>query len=135
MKSAKPALFVLAGFLFGSIFAFGACGKKNTTEPDHAHGVEVMMSYTPNPATANTAIAFLFETEENGTHVAVSGIDVEVEKEGTGVHVEIVVTPEAGETGHYVGTHTFSEAGNYELHFKGTHDGEAFEHKFTIVVM
>ncbi|MEE9168559.1 MAG: FixH family protein [bacterium] len=132
--SRKYSTLVLVGIISAFVLLVSACGEKNTTEPEHGHTLVVEMSYTPNPATANTAIHFLFETEDDGEHVAVTGIDVEVEKEGTGNHVEIEVTPEAGEVGHYEGEYTFTEAGNYELHFNGMHDNEPFEKEFSITV-
>lgn len=106
----------------------------NATEPDHHGEPEVMMSYTPNPATVNTEITFTFEVEEGGEHVAVTMVSCEVEKSGTGIHQEMAIAAEPGEVGHYIAKRTFTEASTYELHFEFMHDNEMAEHPFEIQI-
>lgn len=116
-------------------FLLSNCSDKNTTEPTDEHGeLEVTMSYSPNPATVNTPIEITFEVEEGGEHKAVEEFECEIEKEGTGHHMEMPLHSDEHETGHYHGEYTFAEAGHYEVHFKFKHDGKANEKKFEIEV-
>lgn len=119
------SLFVLATLVFFSV----SCSDND----DHGE-LEVMMTYTPNPATVNTPIEITFEVEEGGEHKAVEEVGCEIEKEGTGNHVEIEIHADHSEVGHYHGEYTFTEAGEYEVHFNFRHDSEPNEKEFTITV-
>ena len=125
---------ILILILIFSVTLLSSCDKKST-EPEHEeHAAEVELTITPDPATVNTVINFKFEVEENGVHVDVTMVKCEIEKAGTGNHQEMQLTPEQGETGHYMGTWTFTEAGAHEIHFEFMHDGEMLEKQFTLTV-
>jgi hypothetical protein len=132
MKMTQFTRIPFALILMATVPLFVACEEKSTQPEEHI--LEVQFSYTPDPATANTAIEFLFEVEENGVHTAVTMFSCEVEKEGTGNHLEVMLEEEHGEAGHYGGLHTFSEAATYEVHFEFMHDNEMEQRIFEITV-
>jgi hypothetical protein len=111
-----------------------ACGKKTTEPETHTDEIHAEFSYTPNPATVNTPVELKFEVEHDGEHTNVAMASCELEKEGSGNHVEVTLKAEEGETGHYVGTHTFTSAGSYEVHFGFMFQEANQEEKFSIVV-
>lgn len=115
-----------------ALFVVG-CGDKNATENDN-HTIEVTMTYTPNPATVNTAISFLFEVEDDGEHMSGLAPHVEIIKEGTTDHEEMTTSEDTEEAGHYRGTHTFTEAGAYDIHFEFMHDGDESDEEFSLTV-
>ena len=118
-----------------SLALFIACDEKST-EPEHDENeLVVTMEHTPDPATSNTEIMFIFEVEDHGEHVDVTEYSCEIELEGSGNHLPMTLTPEAGETGHYVGNFTFTEAGTYEIHFEFMHEEEINEEKFNVQVL
>lgn len=130
MTKLTPIIFVMLSSL--ALVIIG-CGDKSTGN-DHEHSVEVTMSYSPDPATVDTLISFLFEVEENEEHLSDLTADVEIEKEGSTGHVEMAVSEDLDEPGHYRGAHTFIETGSYHLHFEFTHEGEEVAEEFPITV-
>ncbi|MCH8012672.1 MAG: FixH family protein [Candidatus Marinimicrobia bacterium] len=108
------------------------CGEKSTDSDEHA--IEVTMTYTPTSATVNTPINFLFEVEDEGEHLGGLSPHVEIEKEGATDHVEMTVSEDTDDPGHYRGTHTFTEAGSYDIHFEFMHDGDDVDEEFQITV-
>lgn len=126
----KSILTLLAASAF--LLSVSACGDKN---PADAHATEVVMTYTPNPATVNTAISFEFEVTEDGVEVTGLAPHVEVVMQGMSDHNEMMVEEEAGgHGGHYGGTHTFAMAGTYDIHFEFTHDEELADEEFSLTV-
>jgi hypothetical protein len=121
---------VIATFLVLSV----SCDKKATQPEEHGHELEVTLNTTPDPATVNTQIDFLFEVEENGEHVDVTMYSCEIEKEGSGNHMEMEMHASDHDAGHYEGSWTFTEAGTYEVHFGFMHDEEMQEKQFTVDV-
>lgn len=103
-----------------------SCDKKEM-EMD---GMDVTMSYTPNPALKNTVISFTFDVKKDSMYQAVTMTSCEVIKNGT--TLEMPVTEKI--PGQYTGTYTFTEAGTYELHFKYMHDNIDTDQDFTILV-
>lgn len=119
--------------IFLSIILITACGKKKTVEPE-THDLQVEFSYAPNPATVNTEIALKFEVEDDGTHVNVTMLTCEIEKEGSGNHQEMTVHAHGEEAGHYEGHWTFTSTGEHEIHFGFMHGDDMEERKFSITV-
>ncbi len=119
--------------IFLSIMLITACGKKKTVEPE-THDLKVEFSYAPNPATANIEIELKFEVEDDGTHVNVTMVTCEVEKEGSGNHQEATIHAHDTETGHYEGHWTFTATGEHEIHFGFMHGDDMEERKFSIMV-
>lgn len=115
-----------------SVGLLASCGKKVTDT--HEHELKVLFSYSPTPAVVGTSVTLLFEVEEGGEHVRVDSVECEIEKAGTGVHEEVVLTENAEDIGHYSGVYTFKEAGDHEVHFKFIHDGKKEESHFDITV-
>ncbi len=117
-----------------------ACDKK---ENEEQAVVDIEFSYTPNPATVNTAISFDFEAVEAGAahgdhgddhHFELSMVTCEVGSHDGGTHQEMTITHNEVED-HYEGTWTFIEAGTYEIHFGYMYENEMFEKEFEIVVI
>lgn len=129
-KLAKLSTIVVMVLLTLSL---SSCSDNPAAAEEHGE-LEITMSYSPDPATVNTPIEITFEVEEGGEHKAVEEFECEIEKEGTGHHMEMELHADEHETGHYHGEYTFAEAGHYEVHFKFKHDGEANEKKFEIEV-
>lgn len=115
--------FLLVGLLV-------SCAKKSTEA--QAHELDVSFSHSPNPAVVGTPVTLLFEVEEEGEHVSVESPGCEVHAAGGEHEGDVELTEE--EDGHYSGTHTFSAAGDYEVHFSFSHDGELEEHEFELMV-
>ncbi len=118
-KSILPISVILAALLVLTV----GCGDKNPTE--HEDNFEVSFSYAPSPAAVDATITFTFEVESEGEHV--EGLtDTEAEFEMDIMDpVELSLTEDATEHGHFVGTGTFPMAGDYEVHFHYVHEGEA----------
>ena len=118
-KSILPVSFILAALLVLTI----CCEEDNPVV--HEHEFEVSFTYTPNPAPVDSTITFTFEVESDGVHV--EGLtDVEAEFEmGTMTPVEISLTEDATEHGHFVGSGSFPMGGVYDVHFHYIHEGEA----------
>lgn len=116
-----------------SIIVITSCDEK-AMQPEENHETEVTLTISPDPATVNTLINFLFEVEENGVHVDVTMYSCEVEKEGSSNHMEMEMNPSDHDAGHYEGSWTFTETGPHEVHFEFMHDEEMHEELFTIVV-
>ena len=117
-----------------------SCDEKTTEEPS---AVDIEFSYTPNPATVNTAISFDFEAVEAGAahgdhgddhHFELSMVTCEVGSHDGGTHQEMTITHNEVEE-HYEGTWTFNETGTYELHFGYMYENEMFEKEFEVVVI
>jgi hypothetical protein len=117
-----------------SIVVLISCDKKATTPEELGHETEVTLAISPDPATVNTLINFLFEVEEGGEHVDVTMFTCEIEKEGSGNHMEMELHPSDHDAGHYEGSWTFTEMGTYEVHFGFMHDEEMHEEPFTVTV-
>ena len=103
-----------------------SCSENATAHDDH-HMVQIDFSYTPTSAVVNIPITLLFEVESEGEHVGVENPACEIHTLGN-------VTLTEGETGHYSGVHTFTQAGTYEVHFSYTLDGMVMEDEFSITV-
>lgn len=93
----------------------------------HGHMLHVEFSYTPTHTVVNTPISLLFEVEEDGNHASVDTPACEIHSVGEVTMTEV-------ETGHYSGSHTFTQAGTYDVHFSFSFEGAAHEEKFTITV-
>ena len=113
--------------LLSLIIAMMSVSCENSTDPEHGHMQEVTFTYSPTPATTGTEITLLFVVEEGGVHTSVMDAACEI-------HDLSTVTLAAGETGHYSGTHTFAQAGTFDIHFSFTHEGSMVEEAFTITV-
>jgi hypothetical protein len=136
MQIIKPKVGYFLVFLFVSFSFIFSCEENGTdsNEQGHQHTLDVMMTHTPNPAIINQVVAFLFEVEDDGNHVAVTDFEAEVEKEGSGNHVGIPLTADPQELGHYNGVYTFTEVGMYEIHFHFTFEGTPQEKSFNVQV-
>lgn len=124
--------FVFTTILIALALLVVSCSDKSTDSDEHA--IEVTMTYTPTSAIVNTPINFLFEVEDEGEHLCCLSPHVEIEKEGATDHVEMTVSEDTEETGHYRGTYTFTEAGSYHVHFEFMHDGDDEDEEFQITV-
>lgn len=110
-----------------TVFLFTGCSDNNITGDDQHHDeYAVEFSYTPDPATVNTEISFTFKVEdEHGEHVeGLMQTECDFEMEGIDP-VEIELTEDSSDHGHYMGTATFTMAGEYEVHFHYMHDDES----------
>ena len=101
--------------------------EESSTNPDDGHMAEIAFSYSPTPAVTGVEITLLFEAEEHGTHVSVGDPACEIHSLG-----EVSLTE--GETGHYQGAHTFTQAGTYDVHFSFMQEGMMMEEEFSITV-
>lgn len=118
-KSILPISVIMAAMLMLTV----GCGDKNPA--GHEDDFEVSFSYTPSPATVDSTITFTFVVESEGVHLeGLTNTEAEFEM-GTMDAVEISLTEDSTEHGHYVGTGTFLMAGDYEVHFQYVHEGEA----------
>lgn len=121
--------FLKTAILFVCIASvFVSCDKK---EMDDMNGMDITMSYTPNPALKNTPITFTFDVMQDGKIQAVTNTSCEVIM--TGMADKVMTTTEIT-AGQYGGTYTFTEAGTYSLHFKYMHGMTESDKDFTCVV-
>ena len=109
------------------LMGFMTSCEEGSTDPDHGHMAEIDFSYSPTPAVTGIEISLLFEAEEDGVHASLAGAACEIHSLG-----EVTLTE--GETGHYHGAHTFTQAGTYDVHFSYSHEGMTMEEQFSITV-
>lgn len=115
------------------IIAFCVSCDKKSTEPSEEHELEITMEYEPNPATVGTEITITFEVEEDGEHINVGMTSCKI---GGHDGEDLELTSDDDDPGHYIGTHTFEEAGQYELHFSYMHDdGDMADKEFEIEIV
>ncbi len=122
----KRIILTISILTLATVFLFTGCEDNNAADDDHHDEFTLEFSYTPDPATVNTEISFTFKVEDDhGEHVE-GLVHTECEFEMTGMNpVEIELTEDSAEHGHYIGTATFTMAGEYEVHFEYMHDGES----------
>ena len=111
-----------------ALMAF-SCGKKDSTTMN-MDAMSVTMTYLPNPIVKNTIITFTFDVKENGTLTAVLKPSFDVVK-GTSINT---VVASAVKDGEYTGTYTFSDAGNYTIHFKYNHENMDASQDFQMTI-
>ena len=104
-----------------------SCDKKMDMEMSK---MDITMNYLPTPAIKDVPIAFTFSVKQDNVFQAVTMTSCEVIKNG----VTKVMSTTEKEAGQYIGTYTFTESGNYELHFKYMHKGVDTDQDFTLVV-
>lgn len=121
----KSTLFISTLFL-GTAFIFTSCEDKKDEDNDHNSEYTVEYSYTPDPATVDTEISFTFKVEDEHSEHVEGLMHTECEFEMSGMDpVEIELTEDSSDHGHYLGTATFTMAGDYEVHFRYMHDDES----------
>ncbi len=125
--------------VFGLLLLIG-CEDKKT---DEDHQVTVTLKIIQNEVevttiAANVEAELIFEVTEgdehddHGTHV--SGLSPHVEVGGHEDHGMEVDMHASADDDHYEGHYTFTEAGDYEVHFSFHHDGMDMEEHFDITV-
>ena len=122
----KKSILSIATLFLAAAFLFTGCEDKKETVDAHDDAYTLEVSYTPNPATVNTEISFTYKVEdEHNEHVG-GLMHTESEFEMTGMGpVEMELTEDSADEGHYLGTATFSMAGEYEVHFEYMHGDES----------
>ncbi len=103
-----------------------SCNTSINQPHNHSMNNTIEFSYTPDPATVNTEISFTFKVEdEDGEHIE-GLMQTECDFEMEGIEpVEIELTEDSSDHGHYLGTAIFTVAGEYEVHFHYMHDDES----------
>lgn len=121
----KKTTLSIGTLLLATAFLFTGCEDKKDADDDHNDEFTIEFSYEPNPATVDIEISFTFKIEdEHGEHVE-GLMHTECEFEMTGMDsVEIELTEDPTDHGHYLGTATFTMAGEYEVHFEYMHGDE-----------
>ena len=121
MKRSILSISILA---LTTVIMFSGCDMNDPNEHHDEYSME--FSYSPDPATVNTEIVFTFKIEDDhGEHIeGLMHTEGEFEMDGMDP-VEIELTEDSSDPGHYIGTATFTMAGNYEVQFHYIHDGES----------
>jgi plastocyanin len=133
------------------LFLAAGCGEKTVT--GHEDNFLVTLTVLQNgvevdTVAVNVAADLVFEvvatgdTHSDGDHQQadhVSGLHMTIALgpvgDPTGEHGSTMEAHESEhEPGHYELTHTFAQAGTYEIHCSFDHDGEPFEEHFELVV-
>jgi hypothetical protein len=112
-----------------SSLLISSCDKKTTVAPDH--NVMVTMTYSPNPATAKTAIQFNFSVMDNNTAADVTEINC-VMMQGSTTLNPMAITRSG--TGMYMGSYTFAKTDSCKITFNYNHGGEMMMQDFMIAV-
>jgi uncharacterized lipoprotein NlpE involved in copper resistance len=128
MKKSVFLTFAIATVALCTLF-LTSCDKKAATEPMHES--DVTLTYTPNPAVANTTVNFNISVMESGMAADVSDASCEV-AQGTTAMTPLTLTRESA--GMYKGTYTFPMSGTHKLTFNYKHDGEMMMKEFTVDV-
>lgn len=108
-----------------------SCDKKDPP-PDDEHDLQVTFTYTPDPAVIDTLMTLTFKVEHYGEQVEIINHFTDVGIFGNTSQDEIYCT--ADSTGHYNGNYTFTEAGEYEIHFNFEHVGRQHKEVFSLTV-
>jgi len=121
----KTTLLISTLFLI-TAFIFTSCEDNKDADGDHHDEYTFEFSYAPDPATVDTEISFTFKVEDEHSEHVEGLMQTECEFEMSGMDpVEIELTEDSSDHGHYLGTATFTMAGDYEVHFHYMHDDES----------
>lgn len=120
---------------------FTSCDKKDDIEEPVI--LVVTLEQSIDPILVNTPVTFelkieVFDDGHDDGHddvhdLEISMVSCEIHFEADGTEAELTLTEH--EPGHFEGTHTFTTAGTYELHFSYMHESEMQEKEFSVEVI